>query len=131
MHTGAIGKNWHKDILRAWTPENPDTDVERLIYIADIPQSSSSRWLVSSDYLSLNNVTLGYTLPTKWTKKAQMQKVRIYFQGDNLGIAAARKGMDPRQSQNLYQTGLGGYSDSGNFVYSQLRTLSGGISVTF
>ena len=131
MHTGAIGKNWHKDILRAWTPENPDTDVERLIYIADIPQSSSSRWLVSSDYLSLNNVTLGYTLPTKWTKKAQMQKVRIYFQGDNLGIAAARKGMDPRQSQNLYETGLGGYSDSGNFVYSQLRTLSGGISVTF
>jgi hypothetical protein len=79
----------------------------------------------------LNNITLGYTLPKKWTKKAQIEKVRIYFQGDNLALLSARKGFDPRQSQNTFDVGLGISTNSGNYVYSQLRTLSGGISVTF
>ena len=93
--------------------------------------SNMFRWLVSNDYLSLNNITLGYTLPKKWTKKAQMEKVRIFFQGDNLALWSARKGYDPRQGQNSRQRGMGGATTSGSMAYSQLRTLSGGISVTF
>lgn len=132
MHSGKeIGRNWHVDILKAWTPENPNTDVPRICSSDDWDQQVSDRWLVSSNYLSLNNITLGYTLPTKITKKAHLQKVRFFFQGDNLGLLSARQGFDPRQGQNAYSTGLGISTDSGNFVYSLTRTLSGGVSLSF
>ncbi len=132
MHTGAqMGRNWHKDILNAWTPENKDADVPRICASDDYDQEATSRWLVSSNYLSLNNVTVGYTLPTKWMKKIGLQKLRVYFQGDNLALFSAREGFDPRQSQNARAVGLGISTSSGNYVYSQLRTLSGGISITF
>lgn len=132
MHSGdKLGHAWHKDILKAWTPENTNTNVPRLSSGDELTQQSCDRWLVSNDYLSLNNITLGYTLPKKWTKKAQMEKVRIFFQGDNLALWSARKGYDPRQGQNSRQRGMGQATNSGSMAYSQLRTLSGGISVTF
>ncbi len=132
MHSGdKLGHAWHKDILNAWTPENTNTNVPRLSSSDELTQQSCDRWLVSNDYLILNNITLGYTLPKKWTKKAQMEKVRIFFQGDNLALWSARKGYDPRQGQNSRQRGMGGATTSGSMAYSQLRTLSGGISVTF
>ncbi len=132
MHSGKqIGRNWHMDILNAWSEDNKDTNIPRISSGDDWDQQTSDRWLVSSNYLSLNNITLGYTLPKDLTKKAKIEKVRFFFQGDNLALCSARKGFDPRQGQNAYSTGLGISTDSGNFVYSQLRTLSGGISLTF
>lgn len=132
MHSGKqIGRNWHIDILNAWTEDNKDSNIPRINSADDWDQQTSDRWLVSSNYLSLNNITLGYTLPKDLTKKAGIQKVRFFFQGDNLALFSARKGFDPRQGQNAYSTGLGISTDSGNYVYSQLRTLSGGISLTF
>jgi len=132
MHTGAqIGRNWHMDILDAWTPENPNASIPRINTADDHDQKNSSRWLVRSNYLSLNNLTVGYTLPRSLTSKLQLAKVRIYFSGDNLALITARKGYDPRQSQNANATGLGISTTSGNYVYSQLRVLSGGLSITF
>lgn len=132
MHTGKqLGRNWHMDILNAWTPENTNTNIPRINAADDNNQQICDRWLVSNDYLGLNNITLGYTLPKKWTKKAQIEKVRIYFQGDNLALWSKRKGFDPRQSQNTSDVGMATSTSSGSYVYSQLRTLSGGISITF
>ena len=119
--TSAIGRNWHKDILKAWTPENPHTDVPRLNTTDNYGSASSDRWLISSDYLSINNITLGYTFPKKWTSKLGVNSLRIYGAADNLAIFAARKGLDPRQ----------GYVSSTNATYGALRTISGGIKLTF
>ncbi|MDR0725924.1 MAG: TonB-dependent receptor [Prevotellaceae bacterium] len=132
MHTGKeMGRNWHKDILNAWTPENKNTDVPRINTTDDHDQTSSSRWIVSSNYLSLNNLTLGYTLPSKVTRKLQIDKFRIYVSGDNLALFTARKGYDPRQSQNANATGVAISTSSGNYVYSLMKVVSGGISITF
>ena len=132
MHAGAqLGFNWHKDILNAWTPENTNTDVPRLCTTDNFNQNVTSRWLVSSNYLSLNNITLGYTIPAKLTRKAQISKARVYVSGDNLALLSARKGFDPRQSQNSWGTGVGYQTTSGNYVYSQLKVLSAGLSLTF
>ncbi len=120
MNTAATGSALHKDMLNAWTPENRNTNVPRLnvndLYIV----STSDRWLTSSDYLSLQNITFGYTLPKSWTRKLQIEGVRLYFVADNVALLTARKGLDPRQ----------GYVASDN-VYSPIRTLSGGISLNF
>jgi len=46
-----------------------------------IPQS---RYLQDMSYLRVKNITLGYTLPYELTKKAYIQKFRVYFSGENL-----------------------------------------------
>ena len=127
MQTGDLmGQNFHKDVLKAWTPENPNSDIPRM-NVSDVSsQRMSSRFLVSSDYLSLNNVTLGYTLPKQWIQKLGVSSLRLYVQGDNLAVFSCRKGFDPRQ-----YFGLGSSTGSGNFTYSALRTITGGITLKF
>lgn len=128
MHAGNgtdAGQNWHKDIRNAWTTPGQVTDVPRLNSInksnAYYANATSTRFLTSSNYLSVNNVTFGYTIPAKASKKLGLSKIRIYFAGDNLALLSARKGFDPRQS----------YISSTTSVYSAMRTLSGGISLAF
>lgn len=51
MHTGTsstAGTNWHTDILDAWSPENPGSDIPRLNAGDDSYQLDSDRFLVSS-----------------------------------------------------------------------------------
>ena len=129
MHTGSAntaGTGWSKDILDAWSPANPDSDIPRLNAGDDLNQKDSDRFLVSSNYLSVNNVTLGYTFPAKWTKKARIAGLRIYVTGDNLHVFSARKGLDPR----MY-LGSGSSTTSGNYTYTAMRNISGGITLTF
>ena len=129
MQTGDLmGQNWHKDILKAWTPENTNTDIPRISTASTdaSSQKMSSRFLVSSDYLSINNITLGYTLPKQWTQKLGISGLRLYVTGDNLAVLSCRKGFDPRQ-----YLGLGSSTGSGNFAYSALRTITGGITLNF
>ncbi|MDY0240263.1 MAG: TonB-dependent receptor, partial [Bacteroidales bacterium] len=127
MHNGQSsmgGTNWHFDILNAWTPDNPNSNIPRLNATDDTRQQNSTRYLVSSNYLSVNNVTVGYTLPKKWTEKIKVAKLRFYATGDNLWVFSVRQGLDPRQD-------FGGTDWAGSFRYSALRTISGGISITF
>ena len=123
------GGNIHKDILLAWTEDNPNTDVPRWDGDTQVGQTAVDRFLVSSNYLSINNVTLGYTLPTKLVQKIKLGSVRFYVAGENLYVFSARKGVDPR-----FSVGLGSYtSGSGisNSAYSALRNITGGVTVTF
>ena len=124
MHNGTssdAGRNWHKDILKAWTPENSNTDVPVLNSMDTYANQTSDRFLISSDYLSINNITLGYTFPKTWTRNMQIGSLRIYGAADNLAIFAARKGLDPRQ----------GFTSATNATYGALRTISGGVKLTF
>lgn len=45
-----------------------------------------SKYLVNMAYLRLKNLTIGYTIPQKWTRKAYIEKFRIYFSGSNLAL---------------------------------------------
>ena len=44
----STGMNWHKDILKAWSPENPSSDIPRLQY-EDQDQNATSCLLYTSD----------------------------------------------------------------------------------
>ena len=127
MHRGdGAGTNFHKDVLEAWTPENPNSNVPRLCASDDTNQKQSSRFLVSSDYLSLNSVMLGYTFPKRLTNTLGISSLRLYVSGENLAVISGKKGLDPRQ-----YWGLGSSTTSGSFRYSALRTISGGITLKF
>ena len=120
MDVAATGSALHKDMLKAWTPENKNTDVPRMNINDQYTNRLTDRFLTSSDYLSLQNITLGYTLPKSLTRKMQIDGVRVFFVADNVALLTARKGLDPRQ----------GYVAADN-VYSPIRTISGGISLNF
>ena len=124
MHAGSsndAGHNWHMDILKAWTPENPNSNIPALNSNDTYANGTSDRWLISSNYVSLQNITLGYTFPAKLTKKAHIEKIRVYAVADNVALWSARKGMDPRQSNTT----------SNSYYYSPMRSISGGLSITF
>lgn len=125
----SAGSAIHKDILKAWTPENTNTNVPRLDGDSTVGQTAVDRFFVSSNYLSINNVTIGYTFPKKWTDKIHVGGVRVYFAGENLGVLTARKGVDPR-----YSMGIGSYTSGSGLnsgAYSAMRNVSFGVTLTF
>ncbi len=121
------GSNIHADALKAWTPENADSDTPRFFYGDQYAASSSSRFLTDASYLSLENINVGYTLPAKLTRKAFIEKVRVYLACDNVWVWSKRQGLDPRQS---FTSNFSGGEDISSF-YSGIRTISGGLTVTF
>ena len=130
MHTqAAAGQAWHKDALKAWTPENRNTDVPRMDGDTQVGQSAVDRFQISSNYLSLNNLTLGYTFPKNLISPLTLSALRIYVAGENLFVWSKRKGLDPR-----YSLGIGGYTSGSGLntnSYSAMRTITAGLTVTF
>ena len=116
------GYGLHTDLLGAWSLANPTSDIPRIQYGDTYMNGASDRFLTSASYLSLQNITLGYTLPKSITSKIGIQKVRFYAVADNVWVWSKRQGLDPR----LSITG-----EDGQGYYSPIRTISGGVSVTF
>ena len=112
----SLGKNYHLDLLDAWTPDNKDSQIPRFQFADEYTAATSSRFLISSNYLNISNINVGYTFPAKWWK-GHIQNLRVYVACDNVWYWSARKGFDPR----------GG----GNGLYSPIRTISGGVTLTF
>ena len=135
MHNGyTAGSAIHRDVLNAWSPENQGSDIPRLSTLAADNQGVGSqaavdRFLTSSNYLTLNNLTLGYTFPKKWMSRARISNLRVYVAGENLFLLTARKGMDPR-----FNSGIGSMKyDSGeaSSSYAGSRTITAGLSLQF
>lgn len=130
MHTSSgVGTAWHKDVLKSWSAENPDSDIPRLDGDTSVGQTAVDNYLISSNYLSINNITLGYTLPAEAAEALKISAVRFYVSGDNLAVFSARKGVDPRYSMGLGSFTSGSGLNSGS--YSAMRTVTAGVSVTF
>ncbi len=116
------GTNFHADLLNAWTSDNTNTSIPRFQFGDQYTASTSDRFLTSASYLSLQNINFGYTLPASATRKLGMEKVRVYVTADNIWYWSKRQGLDPRQSIT---------GSSTNSYYSLMRTISGGITLTF
>jgi TonB-linked SusC/RagA family outer membrane protein len=121
MATANAAQTYHTDIYNRWTPDNTNTNVPRVELGNQEIANSSDRFLTTATHLSVKNVTLGYTFPTKMISKIGFERIRAYIVADNLWLFSARKGFDPRQSL----TGDTGYT------YSAVRTVSFGFNLTF
>ncbi|MCI2082289.1 MAG: TonB-dependent receptor [Bacteroidales bacterium] len=124
MHTGGTSSlTWSVDMLKAWSSENTKSDIPRLRYAEKYSQNArSDRFLVNASYLNIQNVNVGYTLPEKLTGKFNVRSMRVYLSGENLFFVSARQGFDPRYT-------LMGYTNPE--LYSPIRTVSGGVTLTF
>lgn len=114
-----------KDVaLNSWTEENKDAKYPQYIYSDPYnATSTSSRFLYSGNYLRISNLTLGYTLPKKWTEKVLIQRLRAYISVDNLYTFTASDfvGYNPETSANGVIA----------WQYPATRTFIGGIQLTF
>lgn len=99
----------------------------------------NTRYLQDASYLRLQNVQLGYTIPRKYTSRIFLEKVRLYFSGENLiTFTKLPNGLDPVAPMGFgeggdgnYYVELGGKRGSGRLTYGADRVYSFGISVTY
>lgn len=120
--SSTAGRNIHVDAYDSWTASNPSSSIPRWQFDDLYTSNQSTRFLTDASYLNIQNINIGYTFPAKWTKAALINSLRIYASAENVFYWSKRKGFDPRQT----------YSGTVNATrYSPIRTISGGISVTF
>jgi TonB-linked SusC/RagA family outer membrane protein len=122
-------QNQRAEAADFWTPENPDSKIPA-------PRASfgnnnlvmSDRFLEDASYLRIQNVRLGYNLPTRWANKIKMSQLKIYCSGQNLYVFSKYTGLDPEvgsQNQNPILSNI----DYGR--YPSPRVITFGINAEF
>ena len=77
----------------------------------------STHWLYKGDYLKLKNVQIGYTLPSRITKKFYVQQLRFFVSGENLLTITDYPGLDPEKGSAI--------------GYPLMRSVTFGAQITF
>ena len=122
-------------IDRVWSEENPDTYFPRpRAYSSTGGELSkvNSRYLQNIRYLRLKNLTVGYTIPGKITRKVGLEKVRVYFSGENLAywspLKKYTKYLDP---ESAYTRSTGSASANDHMSYPWQETFMFGVDINF
>jgi TonB-linked SusC/RagA family outer membrane protein len=133
----AFHNNWenvYQQHLDRWTPTNPNADYPRLTIgtASTNNNQGSDYWLQNGAYARLKNVQLGYTLPATLTKKAAVQRLRIFASGQDLFTLSHLKkiGFDPEISEFSESVGTGGGRGSSGRVYPAVRVMTLGLDIT-
>ena len=107
-------------VLQSWLADkNLGTSIDQAMGLA-IPQTG---YMLNAAYLRVKNITIGYTLPQEWVRKAKLSRVRVFVSGDNLcEWSGVKPYFDP---ESITDTSAFGY------VYPFSRQYSFGLNVTF
>ncbi|MCQ2159911.1 MAG: TonB-dependent receptor [Bacteroidales bacterium] len=112
----------------AWTESNKNAPVPSCISVAnDWTYWSSSGVVFDGSYFKIKQIQLGYTLPTKLTKKALINKSRVFVSVDDWFTFTKYPGFDPETATTGNSTNMG--MDNGS--YPTARKIVGGITITF
>ena len=116
-------------MLNRWTGEGSTNKYPKFEVGDATNYVVSDVWVEDASFLRARNVQLGYTLPQRITKKAFIQRLRVYGQAENLFTLTKYQGCDPEVTggNSAYGTEVG--IDRG--VYPQSRTFSVGVNLTF
>jgi tonB-linked outer membrane protein, susC/ragA family len=110
----------HEDIFDPTSPWVPG-DFPALRTYNPSSRSDDDFYTKEINYLRLRNLVVGYSLPQRWTQRAYIQKLRLYFEGSNLFCWDSMKkfGFDPE------------ISTTNGRDYPQHRTFTIGVNLTF
>jgi len=124
-HLGNRGER----ILDRWTPENPNSDRPRLVYLVTAMNTTpSSADVYDASYVKLKSLTLNYSLPKAFLKRLKINDCSVFMSGVNLFAITNYPGADPEVSDDPYSL-IGGNSDAG--AYPAVRQFSAGIRLGF
>lgn len=118
-------------IGKIWSPENTHAyfpllrGYERLNGGGEL-YYSNDKYLQNLAYIRLKNLTVGYSLPRKLLPKAGIDRIHVYFSGQNLFTLTKLKSryIDPEQVAN-------GSADGSANDYPFFKTYSFGLDLTF
>lgn len=128
VYNGKKGVRFGNDSVEAsredrWTPTNRDTDQPRASN--SIPKPSSY-FVESGNFFRINNVTLGFTLPTAATSRASISRARIYIAAQNPVIWKKFSGFTPElPGSSALNSGIE------LSVYPSLATYMAGLNIEF
>jgi len=64
---------------------------------------SQTKYMQSAAYLRVKNLTIGYTLPTKFINRFGFKRLRVFFSGENLyEFSSIKKYLDPESISDGY-----------------------------
>jgi len=75
--------NYESNVLGAWTGPGTST-TEPKASSGGYNYLPSDHFIQDGSFLRIRDLILGYSIPSKITKKAYIQKLRIYVKADNL-----------------------------------------------
>ena len=130
QYTFDYGSGKVTDVLRAWTPQNTNTDIARASFIDPANNKRSSSFYVEDgSYLRLKNLSIGYNLPGSLITKLKISNARFYVSGQNLLTFTKYRGYDPE----VGRSSLTGLFSVGVDVsaYPQAKLISAGIDLSF
>ncbi|WP_158275709.1 SusC/RagA family TonB-linked outer membrane protein [Marinilabilia rubra] len=117
--------NIRKDAyVNAWRPDATSATYPRIGY--DENEYLTDRIVEDGSYLRLNNVTVGYDLPSDWLKA--FSNVHIYASGNNLFTLTDYSGYNPQITSFLYDGTIMGVDWVGS---PSVRTFLLGMNITF
>ena len=94
---------------------NPGTEIPRPT-TNDVNRNTrmSDRFMEDGSYIRLQNLQFGYTLPQNLTRRAKVERLKVYFNAQNLALFTKYKGYDPEigafnQSSRLQNADMGRY----------------------
>lgn len=108
---------------KMWTPDNPNAE-----YAISSRDANFNKWnyenkdisVQDNKYIRLKSLVVGYTLPRTWLKKTGVEKLRVYFSGDDLWEwTKVKDGYDPEN----------GEASNNTFPFS--RQITFGLDLTF
>ncbi|WP_158557177.1 SusC/RagA family TonB-linked outer membrane protein [Mucilaginibacter conchicola] len=121
LNAGGLGQNYNllKDVLKAWTPTNTNTDIPR-VSASDANGNfgtNSDFYIEKGSYLRVKNVTLGYTFSPKLLTRAGINNLRLYATSNNLFTFTKYTGFDPETGFDNYGMDVGKYPQSRSFIF--------------
>lgn len=123
---GTMVLKQHLDYFRD-DPESPlglntDSYYPRPYFDTEKNVQWQTGYVQDASYLRLKNLQVGYTIPGSFTRKFGVEKLRLYFSGENLATFT--------RMTDLFDPETVGENETGN-VYPLSKTWSCGLSVTF
>lgn len=112
-------------MLDRWTGEGTTNSQPRYVQGDGWNWQSSDLYVYDGSFCRIKNITLGYTLPNKWTRVIGVQKFRAFVSVENLHTFTKYHGFDPEISSGGTSLGV----DYG--VYPQARTWTVGFNLEF
>ena len=125
------------EILGRWqSADNPGDGATPRLYLGrgdfiNTTNSSSSRFVQKGNFVRVQNITLGYTLPARYVGALSLSRIRVFGQVQNLYTFTSYKGVDPEV--NTVFSGAAANTVSGLDYNSnpQQRVFTGGVNVAF
>jgi hypothetical protein len=107
----------------SWTPDHPNA---RLPIVTESTAGqdnfqNSDFWMRDGSYLRLKDIQLAYELPGKWLSRAKISKLAVYINAENWVTFSKYRDFDPESIVNANSL----------YHYPMLKTLTGGVKVTF